>query len=76
MTVDVVDRPLRRYAQQVALISFLRATVTTGKAIRLPIKHYRGLYGGTAKRLREDGYTLHRQKDGEFVIAWCERITT
>ena len=69
---SVVTRPAPSpRAKRTGMMQALRETATTGKAVR--ILRDGPLGGGYGTALREQGYALHEQRDGDYVIAWCER---
>jgi hypothetical protein len=71
---DTVPRPILRGRATRGLTAQLRATAETGLAIKVPLAKSRSIHGGAARQLRAQGYRVHQQRDGDFVLAWCEPI--
>ena len=57
-----------------SMVGHLRETAETGQALKIPLTDAGYLSGGLTTSLRKQGYRLHRHRDGDSYIAWCERI--
>ncbi len=64
-----------RPRDETSLLSQIRNTLVTGKAIRVPKRHYMYIRTLSGKRLvyQLGNVRVHCLRDGEWVIAWLER---